>query len=698
MAMGNHERCIRRRIERAAPAWRTTTSPAERDDELWSRRQSSFRPPPSEIALAVLLARMLDRHSDLAGKIGRVPVILMIKVPDEKAAEVLKPVAAPVLHGTFPRRETRDECKAAGAWKITVLAERDSPDRFDRAHAAERATTAIADGATLLAFWHRDEGGLPPEIVKIRTAAMVLPEVDAGLLCWLGRLASREKCHLSITDEEAADLTMDEIVTAFAFGLPASECARRVSAFTDSRRHSAAPSTLSLADLHGLGAAKVWGEHLADDLAAYRNGKLTWAEVDRGVLLSGPPGVGKTTYARALATTCNADLVPTSVAGWYAASHLGDTLKQMRGDFARAARKKPAILFIDEIDGIGDRASMSPRYRDYCTHIVNALLECLDGIERREGVVVIGACNHPERVDAALKRPGRLDREIRIPKPDSAALEQIYRHYLGSDLGAVDLQPLAAVSVGATGADVELWVRSARRIARRAGREVMLDDLVAQVRGPVFRMPEGVLRQTCIHEAGHAVAAIVLGLSEHVTVTIGTRGAGLGVTFFEQSSIPLDTRAAALDMARYTLAGRAAEEVMLGTVSGGSGGGIMSDLAQATSLVASLEGSFGLSAAGDLTWLGTPPETAHFLRHPHIARIVRSTLRDLYAEVLTLIAERRDAVCRLADALQVRFHLSGAEIVALLGETAAGTGVRGQEKPVRNPSGAQSSASSNAST
>lgn len=697
MAMGNHERCIRRRIERAAPAWRTMAPPAERDDELWSRRKSSSRPRPSEIVLAVLLARMLDRHPDLAGTIGRAPVILTIKVADETAAEAMKPVAARALCGTFPRRETRDKGTAADARKITVLIERDSSDRFDRTHAAEKATQAIADGTTLLVFWHQDESGLPSEIVKIRTAATVLPEVDAGLLGWLGRLASGEKCQLSITDEEAANLTMDEIVAAFAFGLPASECARRVSAFTDSRTHSAASSILSLADLHGLGAAKVWGEHLADDLAAYRNGKLSWAEVDRGVLLSGPPGVGKTTYACALAATCEVELVSTSVARWYAASHLGDTLKQMRGDFAKAARKKPAILFVDEIDGIGDRASMSPRYRDYCTHIVNALLECLDGIERREGVVVIGACNHPERVDAAIKRPGRLDREIHIPKPDGAALEQIYRHYLGSDLNAVDLQPLAAVSAGATGADVELWVRSARRIARRAGREIMLDDLVAQVRGPVFRMPEGVLRRTCIHEAGHAVAAIVLGLSENVTVTIGVRGAGLGSTFFERSSIPLDTRAAALDMARYTLAGRAAEEVLLGVVSGGSGGGTTSDLAQATSLVASLEGSFGLGASGDLTWLGTPPETTYFLRHPHIARIVRSTLRNLYAEVTTLIGERRDAVSRLAEALQVRFHLSGAEIVALLDETSAGADVGRPKESVRNPSGAQSSASSNAS-
>nr|WP_272904363.1 hypothetical protein [Xanthobacter agilis] len=184
-------------------------------------------------------------------------------------------------------------------------------------------------------------------------------------------------------------------------------------------------------------------------------------------------------------------------------------------------------------------------------------------------------------------------------------------------------------------------------------------------------MPEPVLQRTCIHEAGHAVAALVLGLSENVTVTVGARGAGLGATFFERSAIQLDTREAALDLARYTLAGRAAEDVVLGSISSGSGGASSSDLAQATAIVASLECSFGLGAEGDLTWFGDPQHAVGLLRQPRIARVLQRTLRDLYAEVRGLIEDRCEGVLRIADVLQVRCHLSGPDLIALLGEGAS---------------------------
>lgn len=669
MPMGCNERRIWRRIQRAAGGWRSAP-PRDQDALPWRRNTDDLRPPSSDVLLAVLLARLLDEQPWLAGETARPAYVATLRVRDEAMAEAMKPVVEQVFGGTYPKTPRRARERSADVRHVTVLIERTKSDRHDRRELALAARAAMADGSRLVALWHQDDRSLPPEIRKIRTAALVLPDVDARLLQRLGRVTSGEPCSLSISDLEAESLTLDEIVAAFVFGLPAAECVRRVSAFLAEKAPIESKSKLSLADLHGLGAAKIWGEQLADDLAAYREGRLPWSAVDRGLLLGGPPGVGKTTYARALATTCGVALISTSVARWYAAPHLGETLTQIRADFAKAAQSKPAILFIDEIDGVGDRTTMDPRHRDYFTQIVNALLECLDGADGREGVVVVGACNSPQQVDLALRRPGRLDREIHIPRPDAAALEQIYRFHLGSDLPDVDLQPLAAVSVGATGADVELWVRTARRLARRAGRAVWLEDLVAQVRGPVSHLPEPVLRRVCIHEAGHAVAALVLGLSEHVTVTIGARGAGLGATFFERSAIQLDTREAALDLARYTLAGRAAEDVVLGSISSGSGGASSSDLAQATTIVASLECSFGLGAEGDLTWFGDPQTAAGFLRHPRIARVVQRTLRELYAQVRELIEDRRAGVQRIADALQVRFHLSGPDLVVLLGEGA----------------------------
>ena len=149
----------------------------------------------------------------------------------------------------------------------------------------------------------------------------------------------------------------------------------------------------ALEDLHGLGEAGEWGRELARDLADWRAGRIGWADVDRGALVSGPPGVGKTVFAKALAKSCDVHLVLGSIGRWQAKGHLGDMLKAMRAAFDEARARAPSIMFLDEIDAVGDREKFSDHNAQYCTEVVNALLECIDGAEGREGVVVVGACN-----------------------------------------------------------------------------------------------------------------------------------------------------------------------------------------------------------------------------------------------------------------------------------------------------------------
>ncbi|WP_328804124.1 ATP-binding protein [Roseibium aggregatum] len=120
-----------------------------------------------------------------------------------------------------------------------------------------------------------------------------------------------------------------------------------------------------------------------------------------------------------------ANLVASSLAQWQAAGHLGDLLKAMRRTFAEARKKAPCVLFIDEFDSVGDRATAGGDNALYIIEKINGLLECLDGVEDREGVVVVGACNHPHRIDPALLRPGRLERTVLIPLPDEEARERI---------------------------------------------------------------------------------------------------------------------------------------------------------------------------------------------------------------------------------------------------------------------------------
>lgn len=190
--------------------------------------------------------------------------------------------------------------------------------------------------------------------------------------------------------------------------------------------------------LSGYGDAQQWAIDLKQDLDAWHKEEVDWSDLSTRLLLSGPPGTGKTTYAKAICNTLQVPLISTSVARWLEASNLGDVLAAISATFKYANANSPCILFIDEIDNIGIRNGGGDGHKndDYWSSLINRLLELLDGAAKTDGVIILGATNRPDKIDPALLRSGRLEKHIIIPPPDAEALVGIIAHHLGQDLDA----------------------------------------------------------------------------------------------------------------------------------------------------------------------------------------------------------------------------------------------------------------------
>lgn len=432
---------------------------------------------------------------------------------------------------------------------------------------------------------------------------------------------------------------------------------------------NAAVNGPTLHDLHGFGDAGHWGIELSRDVADYLDGKLAWSDVDHGVLVSGSPGVGKTTFAEALSRTCRLPLVSASAAQWQAAGHLGDFLKAMRQTFHEAKSKAPSILFVDEIDSFGDRSAHGHN-DDYKRQIINGFLECIDGIERREGLIVIGATNFPDILDPAIRRAGRLDRHIHIPMPDAATRLKITEQYAGLSFPAEFLERLARTTEGMTGADISLLIRDARRLARRRS-EILAAEHVLNCLPQLRQLAPDTLHRTAIHEAGHAIVGLVLGLGPLEAIVIRkdiTAGAveSVGKTLFSGDLAERRLRSHYLNHIAVLMAGMAAEELEFGESCDGATGGMDSDLGRATSIATLVEVSFGLGSTLIVETVSDERMSDLRVRNPEVRAAINEMLKEQYERARNLLVENLDALREVAtEVLKVR-HLQGGAVTAII--------------------------------
>lgn len=379
-----------------------------------------------------------------------------------------------------------------------------------------------------------------------------------------------------------------------------------------------------------------------EDLALWRAGKVAWSELTRSFLLSGPPGCGKTWMAQATAASAGLPLITARFADWQTGSSLGPMLAALRRTFAEARAAAPCLLFLDEFDAAGSRQRRDHN-SSFNDQVIAALLTELDAPAANEGVLILAATNHPENIDPALLRPGRFDRQIRLDLPDRKALRSILTTCLAPEgVEEADLIALTRAAVGLSAAAVDAAIRAARAACRRAGAPftplAALPFLSPGQDAETHAAHQAARQRTAIHEAGHAAIAARFGLP--ISRILLEREGGHVLWH----GVPQKRRADLEAVLIFLMAGRAAEEVLLGEASAGAGVGSDSDLALATRLACQIEAQTGLGQSG-LTWRGAAE--AALMTDPALARRVEVHL----ARALALAREEIAAIPVLVEAL-----------------------------------------------
>ncbi len=472
--------------------------------------------------------------------------------------------------------------------------------------------------------------------------------------------------------------TWTRLVYAFQPGRPVKSGLRRLretALGTSKPRATFSISGPTLADLGGLGAARDWGLELARDLIDFKAGLISWDDVDNGALVSGPPGTGKTLFAEALARTCGLPIIVASAAQWQACGYLNDLLKAMRDSFQEARSQGTALLFIDELDAIGSRAVADSHHMDYKRQVINGLLELLDGFARRSGVVVIGATNHPESIDPAILRPGRLDRHFEIPLPDASTRQQIFQFHSGFVVPQDQKERFNRWTEGMSGAGLQQLARDGRRAARREESPFVFEHIV-QIAKPLIDLPAEHIRVAAYHEVGHAIVGLELGLelrSISITNQVFSEGIStLGGAQFTAPRFPMKTRSYFLDQIAVLMAGIAAETLVFGEFTETATSDPRSDLSRATALATKIEACFGMGSTLAVNPIAEKDLGRVRANDFKLRAAVSEILDSEFDRAKSILDLRNKALKEIAETFIESRAMSATEVISLLNSYPAG--------------------------
>ena len=442
---------------------------------------------------------------------------------------------------------------------------------------------------------------------------------------------------------------------------------------------------VTFADVAGQDEAKESLTEIIDFLHNPKKYTDIGAKLPKGALLVGPPGTGKTLLAKAVAGEANVPFFSISGSD-FVEMFVGVGASRVRDLFKEAAKVAPCIVFIDEIDTIG-KSRDSGRFggNDEREQTLNQLLAEMDGFDPTKGIILLAATNRPEVLDQALLRPGRFDRRIIIDRPNLAGrLATLHVHTRNIKLAEdVNLKKVALATAGCVGADLANLVNEAALRAVRKGRKLVIqEDLLAafelviagtEKKGSVLTEFEKKL--VAYHEVGHAMVAYKQKNTEPVqkiTIVPHTQGA-LGYTLLmpEEDKTELRTRDELMAKIAVSMGGRAAEEVVMNTMTNGAS----QDIQEATGVARNMVAMFGMSDQFGMMALAS--RRSQYLDGGYgldcaqdtaaaMDKAVKDILDKCYADAVNIIRENREDMDKVVAYLLEKETITGAEMVAII--------------------------------